>query len=102
MKSYLQDQVLNNDLSRMRISENRLSIQSSASLITITNNQNSNVDEADVLKNDGNYIYTASGRFLSIILAFPFNDARLVSTISLTHEGNAIFIEGDYLAVFGT
>lgn len=38
-----------------------------------TNNQVENVDEADILKNDGNYIYTLSNNILSIIQAYPPN-----------------------------
>jgi len=38
-----------------------------------TNNQQANVDEADILKTDGEYIYTISGNILSIVKAYPFN-----------------------------
>ena len=40
-----------------------------------TNNQEKNVDEADLLKTDGTYIYTISGGVLSIIRAYPYNEA---------------------------
>ncbi len=36
-----------------------------------TNNQVNNVDEADLLKTDGTYIYTISNQVLSIVLAYP-------------------------------
>lgn len=68
-----------------------------------TNNQEQNVDEADLLKTDGTYIYTISNSILSIILAYPADKARVVSKISLKDlYPSAIFIEGNYLAVFGT
>lgn len=38
-----------------------------------TNNQEENVDEADILKTDGDYIYTVSGKVLSIVRAFPYS-----------------------------
>lgn len=61
------------------------------------------VDEADLLKTDGSYIYTISGNQLSIIRSFPVNNAQVLSTINLgTFKPEAIFIEGDFLAVFGT
>jgi len=41
-----------------------------------------NVDEADLLKTDGTYIYTISSNILSIILAYPANKARVVSNIT--------------------
>ena len=67
-----------------------------------TNNQDANVDEADLLKNDGTYIYTISGNSLNIILAYPFNFAQKVSHITLGARPDALFIEGNYLSLFGT
>lgn len=68
-----------------------------------TNNQVSKVDEADLLKTDGTYIYTISNSVLSIILAYPANKATVMSKIDLSGKSpQAIFIEGNYLAVFGT
>lgn len=68
-----------------------------------TNNQVSGVDEADLLKTDGTYIYTISNKILSIVLAYPSSKAKLVSKINMKDlNPSAIFIEGDYLAVFGT
>ncbi len=55
------------------------------------------------MKEDGTYIYTISDRILSIILAYPANQARVVSTIDMKNFNcTALFIEGDYLAAFGT
>lgn len=42
-----------------------------------TNNQEENVDEADILKSDGDYIYTVSGKILSIVKAHPYIDAKV-------------------------
>lgn len=68
-----------------------------------TNNQEGNVDEADLLKTDGSYIYTISANKLSIIRSYPVSNAKLLSTIDLSEfYPNALFLEGDYLAVFGT
>lgn len=69
-----------------------------------TNNQVDGVDEADLLKTDGTYIYTISGKKLSIILAYPATKASVVSTINLGNDLNAaaLFVEGNYLALFGT
>lgn len=68
-----------------------------------TNNQVNGVDEADLLKTDGTYIYTISNQILSIILAYPANKARVVSKLGfIDFNPSAIFIHGDYLAVFGT
>lgn len=68
-----------------------------------TNNQVNGVDEADLLKTDGTYIYTISNQILSVILAYPSNQARVVSKLNFKDfNPSALFIEGDYLAVFGT
>jgi uncharacterized secreted protein with C-terminal beta-propeller domain len=68
-----------------------------------TNNQVQGVDEADLLKTDGRYIYTISDNLLSIILAYPATSASVVANLSFVNlNPSAIFIEGNYLAVFGT
>jgi inhibitor of cysteine peptidase len=67
-----------------------------------TNNQVAGVDEADMIKTDGNYIYTITGDTLFIVKAYPGEDAKIVSTIKM--EGNypqSLFVKGNYLAVFG-
>lgn len=62
------------------------------------------MDEADIIKTDGRYIYTVSGRTLSIIRAYPYYQAEVLSTISYSSPFNprSLFIEGDFMAVFGT
>lgn len=68
-----------------------------------TNNQVEGVDEADLLKTDGTYIYSISGKNLNIILAYPANRANVVSTIDLgSLNAQNLFIEQNYLALFGT
>ncbi|MBN2422251.1 beta-propeller domain-containing protein [Candidatus Woesearchaeota archaeon] len=66
-----------------------------------TNVQVEGVDEADIIKTDGNYIYTVSEKTLFIIRAYPGEDAEIVSTIKLDQRPSGIFINEDYLAVFG-
>lgn len=59
-----------------------------------TNNQVEGVDEADLLKTDGTYIYSISGKNLNIILAYPANRANVVSTIDLGNlNAQNLFIE---------
>lgn len=67
-----------------------------------TNNQEARVDEADILKTDGNFIYSISGKFLSIIRTFPTNQTRVTSRIELKGNPSSLFIDGNYLTVFGT
>ena len=72
----------------------------SATDYSTTNIQVSGVDEPDIVKNDGKYIYAVSREKISIIDAFPAESASLLSTIAL--EGvQEIFINQDKLIVFG-
>jgi inhibitor of cysteine peptidase len=67
-----------------------------------TNIQVEGVDEADIVKTDGEYIYVVSGGNVTIVKAYPPEEARVVSKISLTGGIAGIFINGDKLAVFET
>lgn len=66
-----------------------------------TNVQVQGVDEADFVKADGKYIYAVSGNTLSIIDAFPAKDAKVVSKIEFKNTPTNIYVNGNYLTVFG-
>ncbi|MFA5024529.1 MAG: beta-propeller domain-containing protein [Patescibacteria group bacterium] len=66
-----------------------------------TNNQVAGVDEADIIKTDGNYIYALVRNELHIIKAVPGADAREVSKITFKSRPQDLFISGTSLAVFG-
>ena len=66
-----------------------------------TNNQVAAVDEADIIKTDGNYIYTVTENTLFIVKAYPGEDAKVVSKIVLKSRPEGLFIQGDKLAVLG-
>ena len=66
-----------------------------------TNVQVEGVDEADLIKTDGNYIYTISDKVLYIIKAYPGKDAEIVSTIKFESSPSSLFVLDDKLAVFG-
>jgi uncharacterized secreted protein with C-terminal beta-propeller domain len=68
-----------------------------------TNVQVENVDEPDYLKNDGKYVYIVSRNTLSIIDAYPAEDAKLILKIALDIESQYIhnmFLNGDRLVIF--
>ena len=67
-----------------------------------TNVQVQGVDEPDLVKTDGNYIYTVHGRTLRILKTLPAADTTLVSELKLPH-GNAheIFLHGDNVLIYG-
>ncbi|HLD85808.1 MAG TPA: beta-propeller domain-containing protein [archaeon] len=64
-----------------------------------TNIQVEGVDEADIVKNDGKYIYLVHGNAVQIIDAYPAESAQIISNITVENPGN-IFINGDNLVVF--
>jgi uncharacterized secreted protein with C-terminal beta-propeller domain len=68
-----------------------------------TNVQVSGVDEADLVKTDGTYIYLVSGNRVVIARAYPAGDAAVIGSINFTKTSpKEIFIDGDRMLVFGT
>ncbi len=68
-----------------------------------TNVQVAGVDEADIIKTDGKYIYALAGNSLYIALAYPAESARILSHIAITgFNPQDLFVDGDRLMIFGT
>ena len=65
-----------------------------------TNIQVEGVDEADLVKTDGYYIYLARDDTLIIVRAYPPEDAEVVSRLHLYHGIRDMFVSGDKLVVF--
>jgi uncharacterized secreted protein with C-terminal beta-propeller domain len=65
-----------------------------------TNVQVEGVDEADIVKTDGDYIYVVSGDEIVIVDAYPPRDADVVSNITIEGTPLEIFVDGDRLVVF--
>lgn len=66
-----------------------------------TNIQVEGVDEADIVKNDGKYIYTVSGNKIVVVDAYPADNAKILSEIDLNGNVQELFINKDKLVVFG-
>jgi len=66
-----------------------------------TNIQVAGVDEADIVKTDGKYIYSVSGSKVIILDAYPAENATIVSQIGTNGTVNEIFVNKDRLVVFG-
>jgi uncharacterized secreted protein with C-terminal beta-propeller domain len=58
------------------------------------------VDEADIVKTDGDYIYLVSGNKTIIVQAYPPEQAQVLSEIELEGTVIGIFINADRLVVF--
>jgi uncharacterized secreted protein with C-terminal beta-propeller domain len=67
-----------------------------------TNIQVLGVDEADIVKTDGKYVYAVSGNTVVIIDAYPAENARILSKIKMEENPNEIFINENKLIVFGS
>ncbi len=70
-----------------------------------TNVQVEGVDEGDIVKTDGTYLFIAGqshGSKVKIVKAVPGNDMRHVATIDLTAEGSMpqeLYLDGDRLTI---
>lgn len=65
-----------------------------------TNIQVEGVDEADIVKSDGEYIYLAIDNRLVIVKAYPAEEARVLCELELEGNIEGLFVNGDKLAVF--
>ncbi|MCC6643783.1 beta-propeller domain-containing protein [Candidatus Peregrinibacteria bacterium] len=72
-----------------------------------TNVQVEGVDEADVIKNDGKFIYLIKGNTVRIIQAFPANEMKELVSFQLGKQEeyfypNEMYVTGNQLIVMGT
>jgi inhibitor of cysteine peptidase len=65
-----------------------------------TNIQVEGVDEADIVKTDGQFIYFAKGTEVIIVQAYPVSEAKVVSRINMSNPVQDIYISSDRLIVF--
>jgi hypothetical protein len=68
--------------------------------VSETNNQVADVDEADLVKTDGQYLYLAQDAELRIVDAWPAAEARAVSTTPLDGAATRLFVLGDRALVY--
>ena len=62
-----------------------------------TNIQVEGVDEADRIKTDGTFLYVATGSNISIIRAYPPEEAEILCTLKLNRTITGIFVDGEKL-----
>lgn len=75
--------------------------KSSSSEYSTTNVQIEGVDEADFMKNDGEYIYLVSGETLYIVDANPAEEMYVVSETKLESYVSQMYLNGNKLIIFG-
>ena len=74
----------------------------SANTFTTTNVQVEGVDEPDIVKTDGAYLYVLSQNKVFLILAYPPDGARIVSKLDFQGTAEGVFVSQDRLAVIET
>lgn len=62
-----------------------------------TNLQEADVDEDDLVKTDGTYMYALSGRYLTISKAYPTEEATFLSKIEVDGSPAGIYLVDDYV-----
>jgi len=72
-----------------------------------TNNQIEDVDESDIVKTDGQFVYVLprNEKILVIAKAYPFDEVTVVSTTNLTKynmDPREMLLDGDSLVIMGT
>jgi len=65
-----------------------------------TNIQVEGVDEADIVKTDGGYIYIAKGKSVLIVKAYPAEEAQVLTKIDIGLTVQDLYVAGDKLIVF--
>jgi len=73
--------------------------ESSPSDYTTTNNQEEGVDEIDLVKTDGQYLYIAQDKALHIVDSWPLEEATKLATVELDGWSSGLFLNGDKLVV---
>jgi inhibitor of cysteine peptidase len=80
--------------------QSSLAADSADSDYSTTNIQVEGVDEADIVKTDGEYIYIISNNTVIIVKAYPAEEAEVLSRISSNGTMMGMFINEEKLVVF--
>lgn len=70
-----------------------------ASSYSTTNLQEAGVDESDLVKTDGTYLYSVAGDTLVISKAWPVEEAEVVATVRIDGAVEGLYLDGDTVVV---
>jgi len=78
--------------------------KSGATDFSTTNVQVQGVDEADIVKTDGEYIYQVKDRKITVTKAYPAEEMKLVNTLAFEGEFYPVemYLDEEYLVVIGS
>lgn len=82
------------------LDSSREALTASSPEYSTTNVQVESVDEADIVKTDGKYIYVVSGKNVFIVKAYPPEEAEVLSKIEFNGTITGIYINKYRLIVF--
>jgi uncharacterized secreted protein with C-terminal beta-propeller domain len=71
-----------------------------ATSFSTTNTQEAGVDEADIVKNDGEFVYVLRGGELIIVDAWPAQDAAVISRTAVEGHPLAMYVEQRRALIF--
>jgi uncharacterized secreted protein with C-terminal beta-propeller domain len=66
---------------------------------TTTNVQEEGVDELDIVKTDGNYLYIAENNLFAVVQSWPAEDSRLNASLELSGAAYGLFLYHDLAVV---
>jgi hypothetical protein len=72
----------------------------SAQSYSETNTQVKGVDEADIVKNDGKYLYVLHGRAFKVVNAWPASDLKEASSIDIEGTPDEMFVSEGKVVVY--
>ena len=111
LQTFLTQHASTNNLSVVKTGQPTLALGNTSQALTpsapatadysSTNVQVAGVDEADIMKNDGTYIYLLDYNDLYIIKAKPAGTAAILTKITFKSRPQEFYISGDSLVVFG-
>jgi uncharacterized secreted protein with C-terminal beta-propeller domain len=67
-----------------------------------TNVQVKDVDEADIVKTDGTYVYVVTGNHLHIIRGYPAANAGIIATLQFSGTPGSLYVNGDQLVLISS
>lgn len=66
---------------------------------TTTNVQEEGVDELDIVKTDGEYLYIAENDLFAVVQSWPAEESRLTATLALSGAAHGLFLYRDLAVV---
>ncbi len=90
-----------NDSAMLKNVDREVETESTSMDYSKTNIQEENVDEPDIIKTDGEYIYAVSNKTLFVIKAYAPEDSKIISRIKFKYNPSNIFINENRLVVYG-